>query len=91
MKVIAKAHETTYICEVSHSELEKFMNLYYGKMNKLVVGQEVNLGQGYDFSERIEAACKTMNSAMTEFDRAKTVMTAYAMAIASKVCDHNND
>lgn len=83
MKVIAKANESTYICEVSHTELEKFMNQYYGKLDKLSVGQTVNLGQGHDFSGRIESACKTMVEAMKAFEDARKVMTSYAVAVAS--------
>lgn len=45
-----------YICEVSHSEIEKFLNLYYGKLKALNVGQEVDLGKGYDYSTDIAAA-----------------------------------
>lgn len=84
MKVIAKASESKYLCEVSHEELEKFMNQYYGKMSKLSVGQDLNLGQGYDFAARIEAACKSMADAMKEFGRSQQVMTAYAMAVAGR-------
>ena len=82
MKVIAKISEGQYICEVSHDELEKFMNQYYGKMGRLSVGQEVSLGKGYDFAARIEAACKSMADAMREFDRAKAAMTGFALAVA---------
>jgi hypothetical protein len=82
MKVIAKVSESRYMCEVSHEELEKFFNKYYGNLSKLTVGQEVNLGQGYDFSVRIESACKSMVDASREFGRAQSVMTDYAMAIA---------
>lgn len=83
MKVIAKADDSTYICEVSHDELEKFLNQYYGKQPKLSVGDSVNLGQGYDFAVRIEAACKKMAEAMVAFDDARKVMTSYAVAVAN--------
>ena len=83
MKVIAKATDSRYICEVSHEELEKFFSQYYGKMEKLSVGQEVNLGQGYDFAARIESACRSMADASREFGRAQSVMTDYAIAIAN--------
>ena len=83
MRVIAKATESTYICEVSHDELEKFLNQYYGKLGKLSVGQSVNLGQGYDFAGRIESACNRMAEAMKAFDDARKVMTSYAVAVAS--------
>lgn len=83
MKVIAKASDSKYICEVSHDELEKFLGQYYGNLAKLSVGQEVSLGQGYDFSTRIEQACKNMADAMRSFDSARKVMTDFALVIAS--------
>lgn len=52
MKIIGMAevsYNSRYICEVSHQELEKFMNLYYNKMQTLKCGEEVDLGKGYDF------------------------------------------
>lgn len=84
MKVIAKISESRYLCEVSHDELEKFLDRYYGKLSKLVVGEEVHLGQGYDFAARIESACKKMAEAMKEFDQARNTMTAYALAISAR-------
>ncbi len=84
MKVIAKISEKQYLCEVSHDELEKSLNQYYGNMRSLTVGQEMDLGQGYNFAARIESACKKMAEAMAEFDRARTTMTAYALAIADR-------
>lgn len=83
MKVIAKADDSTYLCEVSHTELEKFLNQYYGKQPKLSVGDSVNLGQGYDFAGRIESACNRMAEAMKAFDDARKVMTDYAVAVAN--------
>lgn len=84
MKVIAKASEGNYICAVTHEELEKFLNQYYGNLAKLSVGQEVNLGQGYNFAARIERACSQMADAMKSFNDARATMTAYALAIASQ-------
>lgn len=84
MKVIAKASESKYLCEVSHEELEKFMDKYYGKLDRLSVGHELNLGQGYDFAGRIEDACRRMEEAMKAFDNAQKVMTAYALAVAGR-------
>lgn len=82
MKVIAKASESKYLCEVSHDELEKFMGKYYGNMAKLSVGQEIDLGHGYNFSSRIETACRQMADAMKAFDEARKVMTDYALVIS---------
>jgi hypothetical protein len=60
MKVIGKGHDQMYICEVTHREIEKFMGLYYNNMNKLGIGDEINLGRGYDYlTETKEALKKT--------------------------------
>lgn len=91
MKVIAKASESEYLCTVSHSEIEKFMGKYYGDMTRLQVGQEVNLGLGHDFSGRIEQACKSMAQAMKDFESARSVMTAFAVAIAKATGEHHDN
>lgn len=46
------------MCIVSHDELEKFMNQYYGKIKLLKVGDNVDLGKGYDFASEIKSAMK---------------------------------
>lgn len=56
MKVIGKSGRDSYICEVSHTEIEKYMNLYYGKMESVEVGEKIDLGKGYDFSSDIRDA-----------------------------------
>jgi len=53
MKVIGTINSELYLMQVSHSEIEKFMKLYYGKISKLKVGEEIDLGRGYDFSREI--------------------------------------
>ena len=58
MLIIGKISDREYICEVTHTEIEKFMNLYYNDMGKLKVGDEVNLGKGYNFSVQIKDAMK---------------------------------
>ena len=60
MKVIGAISDRHYICEVTHAEIEKFMNLYYcnNNMKTLRVGEEVNLGKGYDFASQIKDAMK---------------------------------
>lgn len=50
--------DKTYIAEIGHEELEKFLNLYYGKMTKLEAGEEVDLGRGYDFAREIKDAVR---------------------------------
>lgn len=56
MKVIGKIENKQYICEVSHRELEKLLNLYYNKMEELKVGDEIDLGKGYDFMNETKEA-----------------------------------
>lgn len=82
MKVIAKASQSKYLCEVEHTELEKFFDRYYGEIEALEVGREIDLGKGYNFSTRIEQACKSMTQAMNDFDSARNVMTSFAVAVA---------
>lgn len=58
MKVIGLIEENRYICEVSHTEIEKFLNMYYGNenLNEMKVGTEINLGKGHDFMREIKSA-----------------------------------
>lgn len=57
MKVIGKTGDRdSYICVVNHVELEKFLNLYYGKLNRLEVGDSVDLGKGHDFASEAASA-----------------------------------
>ena len=58
MKVIGK-NEDDYIVTVSHYELEKFMGQYYGKMDRLKIGDDVNLGAGYDYMTDTKSAMDT--------------------------------
>jgi len=41
MKIIGTVSNKTYICEVTHTELEKFMNLYYDNLKTLKVGDKL--------------------------------------------------
>ena len=45
MIVIAKAEAKEYICKISHSEIEKFMGVYYKEsLKELKVNDIVDLG-----------------------------------------------
>lgn len=59
MKIIGIDEKGNYIASVSHTELEKFFNEYYGKMKNLKPGDEVDLGVGYDFKSDIVRAMDT--------------------------------
>ena len=56
MKVIGKVSNTKYLVEVEHVEIEKFLNLYYRKMKQLEVGDEIDLGKGYDWHDQTKRA-----------------------------------
>jgi hypothetical protein len=58
MKVIGQVDHDTFICEVSHGEVEKFFNLYYDKMKRLKVGDKVDLGKGHDYASQIADALR---------------------------------
>lgn len=62
MKVIGLVSQgirQEYVCTVGHTELEQFLNLYYGKMKSLNVGDEVNLAKGYNYAQEIGLAMRT--------------------------------
>ena len=57
-KVIAKITDEKYLIEVNHSELEKYLDLYYNNMKRLKVGEEVDLSKGYDWYHKTQDALK---------------------------------
>jgi len=56
MKILGEAKNRKYICEVSHQELEKFLNQYYGNLKSLSPGDEIDLGKGYNFLSETKSA-----------------------------------
>ena len=83
MKVIGTANGSDYIVQVSHSELEKVMGKYYGKMPNLKVGDEMNLGTGYNFTSDIQKACGEMTDAMKAFKSAQETMRSFALMVSA--------
>lgn len=59
MKVLAKNSEG-YLCQVSHTEIEKHLDKYYGNLKALREGEEIDLGCGYDWHSKIQSALKTI-------------------------------
>ena len=49
MKVIGMIDTKKYLVEIEHTEIEKFLNLYYDNMKALNVGDELDLAKGYDW------------------------------------------
>lgn len=79
MKVIGlTADRGTYIVTITHSEIEKVMGQYYGKMDALKVGAEVDLGAGYDYTDKIDTACQNMIKAVQSFGSAQNTMMQFA-------------
>lgn len=58
MKVIGKVKDDTYLVEINHTEIEKFLGLYYNNLKRLEVGQQVDLGKGYDYAREIGDSMK---------------------------------
>lgn len=81
MKVIGKASNDTYLCEVTHDELEKSVNLYYGKLPRLEVGSKMDMGAGYNFTSQIECCLKRMEEADRDFMRARETLLAFAKMV----------
>ena len=80
MKVVAIKRDGTYLCEVKHAEIERFMNLYYGKMDKLKEGESLDLSKGYDwYHQTIAALKKTQDFIESNGKMISTIMTGIKM------------
>lgn len=82
MKVLGITESGSYICEVSHAELEKVLDKYYRRLEKLKPGQTVDIGAGHDFRNEIQGAAQSVLDAVTKFNSAKGTMTQFALMIA---------
>lgn len=60
MKIIGIVENKKYIAEISHAEIEKFLDLFYrGKgLKELTVGETVDLGKGHDYARDIGEAMR---------------------------------
>lgn len=68
-----------YICEVNHSEIEDFLDVYYPDMKKLEVGDEVDLGKGHDwFSQTNVALRETQNFFKAHSHNIEAICKAFA-------------
>ena len=82
MRVIGMDGQGNYIATVSHSELEKCADKYYGAMPKLAVGDTFDLGQGHDFRKQIVETCKAMQDAHKRFEVSSETMRQFAFMVA---------
>jgi len=80
MKILARVGNG-YIAQVSHVELEKVLDRYYGKLQQLEPQEEINLGQGYDFRSDIKQVCEKMIEAEKSFGQARQTLYNFAQAM----------
>jgi hypothetical protein len=69
MKVLGIAggsySDKKYVVEVGHTEIEKLLDLYYGKKKPLEVGDEIDLAAGYEWDVKIGKALREMQEFVT--------------------------
>lgn len=77
MKILGKVGNDSYIAEVSHTELEKVFDKYYGRLSKLDVGQEINLGTAYNFYQDIQRLTSKFIEASTHYTKCSNSLQKY--------------
>jgi hypothetical protein len=78
MKILGKNADGAYIAILSHAEVEKVVDKYYGHLPKLEAGSEFDLSQGYNFRSDIASACRDMAAAMKTFERSRATLLKFA-------------
>lgn len=81
MKIIGMVENGLYICQVSHTELEKLTDKYYGKLPKLEVGSTMDLGAGYDFRSDIQKVCHNVIEATKSFGQTQHTLLKFAAMV----------
>lgn len=82
MKIIGIGERGEYLATISHSEVEQVFDKYYGNLEKLKVGSEVDLGAGYDYRSSIQSACKEMVDASRQFERSQRMLMQFALMVS---------
>lgn len=84
MKVIGKDERGNYIAVVTHRELEKVCDRYYGnnELKELKIGQEFDLGTGHDFRSEIRTACQAMVDASKRFGDSQKTLLVFAQMVS---------
>jgi hypothetical protein len=80
MKIIGEAGDG-YIAVVSHTELEKATDKYYGNLKRLRVGDVFDLSQAYDFHTAIAGLCNQMVSSMSRFEQTKDTLLRFGVLV----------
>lgn len=94
MNIIGLTSEGKYIAIVGHDEVEKVVGKYYSsqdRLPKMVAGQFIDLGIGYNYSTAIKSACSAMTQAMSSFQQNQSTMTAFALMVAKSVDEENKE
>lgn len=98
MKILGfteKDFGTKYICEISADEIAKIFDKSFYRhegeeFKKFKLGQEINLGQGFDFREQLKRLLESFESSHTKFTEAnKTMLSLSQLFIKKKEPDAN--
>lgn len=82
MKIIGTTGDGNYIAEVSHTEIEKVFDKYYGNLSRLKAGDDVDLGAGHDYRDCIKRACGDMVDASRQFAHAQSTLMRFSLMIS---------
>jgi hypothetical protein len=69
MKVIGQINDSKWIAEFTKDEIQKFQNTYYRGREDLKVGDEIDLGAGYDHAGAIAESVKAMERVIGEVEK----------------------
>jgi len=71
MKVIAKKDNETYIAEITHTEIEKVVGKFFGKLKRLKPEDEIDLELPYDVvgvMNSLRSDIRALKEDIAEFD-----------------------
>ena len=90
MKILAteenERYETVYVCEVTHTEIEKFLNKYYNNVKALRRGDSVDLGKGYDFLVDVKKSLEKTQELISSNEKViSTILTGITLLGAKSV------
>jgi len=84
MKIIGKGENGEYLCQVSHSEIEKCFDKYYNKLEQLKVGETIDIGAGYNFRNQIKDLCDKVVSADRAYSESRKTLIDFALMISKQ-------
>ena len=84
MEILGKKDESTYIVEIGVEEIAKVFNNYSIRdtpAHPLIVGKSIDLGNGFNFRNDIQEACRRMTETIEKFKSAQDTMMAFAKMV----------